>query len=41
MRYIVRGYLSPFGENQSLRDCGQVIARSGSLAFMLSQSEDY
>lgn len=41
MRYTVRGCLSPFGEFQSLRDYGQVIARSDPPAFMFCSSEDY
>jgi hypothetical protein len=41
MRYMVRGCLSPFGEFQSLRDYGQVIARSDPPAFMFRWSEDY
>jgi len=41
MRYMVRGCLSPFGESQSLRDYGQVIARSDPPAFMFRWSEDY
>jgi hypothetical protein len=41
MRYMVRGCLNPLGEFQSLRDYGQVIARSDPPAFMFCWSEDY